>query len=115
MGTQLVNDAHRHIGRMPAYPFYGGPAIIADVTAKGTVDELIANLGNSPASSGRWCSRTTVSPIRTSGPSTSNGLAIEAATTDDRIRCGLWVSPRPLGRGAEQADSRCPVNQEWPP
>jgi hypothetical protein len=29
---------------MPAYPFYGGPAITADVTAKGSVDELIADL-----------------------------------------------------------------------
>ena len=29
---------------MPAYPFYDGPAITADVTAKGTVDGLIADL-----------------------------------------------------------------------
>ena len=24
-----------------------------------------------------------------------NALALEAAAADDRIRCGLWVSPRP--------------------
>ena len=42
--TKPVRDAHRHIGRLPAYPFYGGPAIRADVTAKGTIAELITDL-----------------------------------------------------------------------
>src|SRR5262252_10992850 len=57
MGTQLVNDAHRHLGKMPAFPFYGGP-------------DASISFGFNP-------------------------LVLEAAAADDRIRCGLWVSPRP--------------------
>ena len=37
-------DAHRHIGVLPAYPFYGGPPVNPDTTARATVDELIADL-----------------------------------------------------------------------
>ena len=44
MGTQLVNDAHRHLGKMPAFPFYGGPPCNPDMLARGTVAELIADL-----------------------------------------------------------------------
>ncbi|HEY6494493.1 MAG TPA: amidohydrolase family protein [Trebonia sp.] len=91
--TRPLRDAHRHIGRMPAYPFYGGPAIIADVTAKGTVDELIADLDSA------GIERALVLPnYGVPDPDVAfdlNGLAIEAAQRDDRIRCGLWVSPVP--------------------
>src|ERR1700733_6232802 len=91
--TRPLRDAHRHIGRIPAYPFYGGPAIIADVTAKGTVDELIADLDSAGVE------RALVLP-NYGGPDASvsfgfNPLVVEAAAADDRIRCGLWVSPRP--------------------
>src|SRR5712692_6742358 len=44
MGTQLVNDAHRHLGKMPAFPFYGGPPCNPDILARATVAELIADL-----------------------------------------------------------------------
>src|ERR1700759_4643719 len=44
MGTQLVNDAHRHLGKMPAFPFYGGPPCNPDMLARGSVAELIADL-----------------------------------------------------------------------
>jgi predicted TIM-barrel fold metal-dependent hydrolase len=77
---------------MPAYPFYGGPAINADVTAKGTVDDLIADLDAS------GIERALVLPnYGVPDPDIAfdlNGLAIEAAQRDDRIRCGLWVSPK---------------------
>ena len=40
----LTHDAHRHIGRLPAYGFYGGPPISPDTTARATVKEFFADL-----------------------------------------------------------------------
>lgn len=90
--TKPLHDAHRHIGRLPAYPFYGGPAITADVTARGTVKELVADLDADRIE------RALVLPnYGVPDPDAAfdlNALAIEAAQSDDRIRCGLWVSPK---------------------
>ena len=90
--TKSLHDAHRHIGRLPAYPFYGGPAITADVTARGTVKELVADLDADRIE------RALVLPnYGVPDPDAAfalNSLAIEAAQSDDRIRCGLWVSPK---------------------
>src|SRR5438876_230750 len=93
MGTQLVNDAHRHLGKMPAFPFYGGPPCHPDMLARGTPAELIADLD------GAGVERTLILP-NYGVPDASvsfgfNPLVLEAAAADDRIRCGLWVSPRP--------------------
>ena len=44
MGATTTHDAHRHLGTLPAYAFYGGPPIQADTTARATVEELIADL-----------------------------------------------------------------------
>ncbi|MCR4514596.1 amidohydrolase family protein [Aeromicrobium sp. 50.2.37] len=88
--TQL--DSHRHIGALPAYPFYGGPAIRADVTAKATVAELVTTLD------AEGTERALVLPnYGVPVPDAAfdlNPLAIEAAQKDDRISCGLWVSPK---------------------
>lgn len=91
--TKPLRDAHRHIGRMPAYPFYGGPAITADVTAKATVAELVADLD------ANGIERALVLPnYGVPDPEVAfglNHLALEAAQKHgDRIRCGLWVSPK---------------------
>lgn len=87
-----VHDAHRHIGLLPAYPFYGGPAISADTTAKATVADFIAGLDAD------GIERVLVLPnYGVPDPDVAfglNNLALEAAQTDDRIRCGLWVSPK---------------------
>jgi len=93
MGTQLVNDAHRHLGQMPAFPYYGGSPSNPDTRAPGTVRELIADLDRDRVY------RALVLPNYGS-PDASvsfgfNPLVLEAAAADDRIRCGLWVSPRP--------------------
>ena len=93
MGTQLVNDAHRHLGKMPAFPFYGGPPCNPDMLARGSVAELIADLDSAGVE------RALVLP-NYGVPDASvsfgfNPLVVEAAAADDRIRCGLWVSPRP--------------------
>ena len=42
--TVAHRDAHRHIGRLPAHGFYGGPPITPDTTARATVRELLADL-----------------------------------------------------------------------
>ncbi|MER7555855.1 amidohydrolase family protein [Nocardioides sp. NPDC126508] len=99
--TKPLRDAHRHIGRLPAYPFYGGPAITADVTAKATVKELVADLDADRIE------RALVLPnYGVPDPDAAfglNHLAIEAAQSDDRIRCGLWVSPKPTDSARNDA------------
>lgn len=93
MAGELVNDSHRHIGVLPAFPFYGGPPVHPDSTARATVKELIADLDS------EGTERALVLPnygVPDASVSFSfNALALEAASTDDRISCGLWVSPRP--------------------
>jgi predicted TIM-barrel fold metal-dependent hydrolase len=87
-----THDAHRHIGVLPAYPFYGGPAINADLGAKATVGDFLASLDD------EGVERTLVLPnYGVPDPQVSfdlNHLALEAAQKDDRVRCGLWVSPK---------------------
>ncbi|MCX6407007.1 MAG: amidohydrolase family protein [Propionibacteriales bacterium] len=85
-------DAHRHIGELPAFPFYGGPPIRADVTAKATVRDFLQTLDD------EGTERTLVLPnYGVPVPDAAfdlNPLAIEAAQRDDRVICGLWVSPK---------------------
>jgi predicted TIM-barrel fold metal-dependent hydrolase len=89
----MVYDAHRHIGALPAYPFYGGPPVNPDSTARGTVKQLLADLD------AEGTERALVIPnYGVPDPELAfsfNELVIEAAQSDDRIRAGLWVSPRP--------------------
>jgi predicted TIM-barrel fold metal-dependent hydrolase len=89
----MVFDAHRHIGALPAYPFYGGPPVNPDTTARATVKQLIADLD------AEGTGRALVIPnYGVPDPDIAfsfNELAVEAAQSDDRIRAGLWVSPRP--------------------
>ncbi|MCX6462262.1 MAG: amidohydrolase family protein [Pseudonocardiales bacterium] len=85
-------DAHRHLGRLPAFPFYGGPAVNPDTTARATVKELLADLD------AEGTERALVLPnYGVPDPDVAfalNELVIEAAQADDRIRAGLWVSPK---------------------
>lgn len=86
-------DAHRHIGVLPAYPFYGGPPVHPDISARATVESLIADLD------AERTERAVVLPnYGVPQPEVSfglNQLALDAAQRTERIRCGLWVSPRP--------------------
>ena len=87
-----MNDAHRHLGVLPAYPFYGGPPVRPDTTARATIDELIADLD------AEGTERALILPnYGVPDPDVAfgfNDLVVEAAQRDDRIRCGLWVSAR---------------------
>ncbi|GAA3630913.1 hypothetical protein GCM10022223_56030 [Kineosporia mesophila] len=93
-------DAHRHLGVMPEFPFYGGPPIRADVTARATIKELIEDLDRENTE------RALVIPnYGVPQPDLAfgfNELVVEAAQTDDRIRAGLWVSAKPSD--AERTD-----------
>lgn len=87
-----THDAHRHIGRLPSYPFYGGPPISPDTTARETVADLFLDLD------AERTERALVLPnYGVPDPDVAfglNHLALEAAQADDRVRCGLWVSPK---------------------
>src|ERR1700737_1850433 len=91
--TAMVHDAHRHLGVLPAYPFYGGPPVHPDTTARATVKQLISDLD------AEGTERALVIPnYGVPDPAIAfsfNELVIEAAQADERIRAGLWVSPRP--------------------
>jgi uncharacterized protein len=94
----LVADAHRHVGVLPAYGFYGGPPVSPDTTARATIGELIADLDR------EGVERALVIP-NYGVPLAEvafgfNELVVEAAASDDRIRAGLWVSALP--RDAER-------------
>jgi uncharacterized protein len=88
-----VFDAHRHLGKLPAFPFYGGPPVRPDIGARATVAQLLADLD------AERTTRALVLPnYGVPDPAVAfsfNELCVEAAATDDRVRCGLWVSPRP--------------------
>ena len=92
MKSKSINDAHRHLGVMPAFPFYGGPATNPDILARGTVAELIADLDASGVE--RCLILPNYGVPQSSVSFAFNELVLEAAATDDRISCGLWVSPR---------------------
>ncbi len=88
-----TSDAHRHIGVLPSWSFYGGPPVNPDTTARATIDELLADLDR------EGTERCLVLP-NYGVPDVSetfalNELVVEAAQRDDRIRAGLFVSPRP--------------------
>jgi uncharacterized protein len=93
----MINDAHRHLGMMPAYPFYGGPPVQPDTKAPATVAELIKTMD------AEGTERALVIPnYGVPDPALAfsfNELVLEAAARDERIRAALWVSP--LARDTE--------------
>ena len=86
-------DAHRHLGVLPAFPFYGGPPVNPDQLARGTVAELLADLD------AEGTERALVIPnYGVPDPSHSfalNEVVLDAAGRSDRLSAALWVSPRP--------------------
>jgi predicted TIM-barrel fold metal-dependent hydrolase len=87
-----LRDAHRHLGLLPAHPFYGGPPVNPDTTARGSVAELLADLD------AEGVERALVMPnYGVPDPKVAfsfNELVVAAAAADDRVRAALWVSPR---------------------
>lgn len=95
-----MHDAHRHLGVLPAHPFYGGPPVNPDTTARATIVELLADLDR------EGVERALVLPnygVPDPGPSFAlNELVVEAAQRDDRVLAGLWTSPRPQDAAATE-------------
>ncbi|MFC4000066.1 amidohydrolase family protein [Prauserella oleivorans] len=91
-------DAHRHLGVLPGFPFYGGPSVAPATGARATIAELVADLD------AQGVERALVIPnYGVPDPEIAfsfNELCVEATTVDDRIRAALWVSPLP--RDAER-------------
>src|ERR1700730_13770376 len=87
-----VLDAHRHLGTLPPYPFYGGEPVAPATRSRATVDELIADLDV------EGTERALVIPnYGVPDPDVAfalNDLCVEAAQRDERVRCALWVSPK---------------------
>jgi predicted TIM-barrel fold metal-dependent hydrolase len=86
-------DAHRHLGTLPSYPFYGGPAVSPDTCARATIAELIADLDSEGTERALVIPNYGVPEVRHTFA--LNDLVVEAAGKDDRIRAGIFVSPRP--------------------
>jgi len=87
-----VWDAHRHIGALPVYPFYGGAPVQPASAQIGTVGALLRHLDE------EGTERALVLPnYGVPDPDLAfgfNELVLEAANADDRIRAALWTSAR---------------------
>ncbi|MBF5081104.1 amidohydrolase family protein [Quadrisphaera sp. INWT6] len=88
-----VHDAHRHLGVLPAHPFYGGPPVNPDTAAVADVDALLRSLDEEGVERALVIPNYGVPDV--SASFALNELVLEAADRDDRVRAGLWVSPRP--------------------
>jgi predicted TIM-barrel fold metal-dependent hydrolase len=92
MVDRWICDAHRHVGVLPAYAFYGGPVMNPDLGARATISELVADMD------AEGTERALVIPnYGVPDPDVAfsfNELVVEAAAFDDRIRAALWVSPK---------------------
>ncbi|WP_200931368.1 amidohydrolase family protein [Frankia sp. R43] len=86
-----VHDGHRHLGVLPAHPYYGGPAVLPTVGARATIAELRADLDSEGTSAALVIPNYGVPDP--SVPFGLNELCVEAAQADERILAGLWVSP----------------------
>lgn len=87
-----IADAHRHLGVLPAYPFYGGAPVAPAIGSRATIDELLSDLDR------EGTERALVIPnYGVPDPEIAfsfNELCVEASEKDDRIAAALWVSPR---------------------
>jgi predicted TIM-barrel fold metal-dependent hydrolase len=90
--TQLA-DAHRHLGVLPSYPFYGGPPVNPDTTARATVGQLLVDLDAEGTERALVLPNYGVPDV--AATFALNELVLDAAARDDRVRAGLFVSPRP--------------------
>jgi len=86
-------DAHRHLGVLPAFPFYGGPPVNPDINARATVAQLLADLD------AEGTERALVIPNygvpQAEHSFKLNELVLEAAAASDRLSAAIWTSPRP--------------------
>ncbi|WP_369051848.1 amidohydrolase family protein [Kineococcus terrestris] len=87
-----VHDAHRHLGRLPAFPFYGGPPVNPDTTAREQIADLLDDLDREGTERALLLPNYGVPVAELSFA--LNELVLETTAKDDRFVCGLWTSPR---------------------
>ena len=87
-----THDAHRHLGRLPAYPFYGGPPVNPDTTAREQIADLLDDLDHEGTERALLLPNYGVPVAEASFA--LNDLVLETTVKDDRFVCGLWTSPR---------------------
>lgn len=92
MTSTRTHDAHRHIGRLPAFPFYGGPPVNPDTTARAQIADLLADLDAEGTERALLLPNYGVPVAEASFA--LNDLVLETTAKDDRFVCGLWTSPR---------------------
>jgi uncharacterized protein len=101
MSVKWLADAHRHLGELPEHRFYDLSEPVQPAPGVATVDELLRSLD------AEGTDRALVVP-NYGVPDADvafclNELVLEAAARDDRIVCGLWVSPRPADADRTEA------------
>jgi predicted TIM-barrel fold metal-dependent hydrolase len=93
MSVKWLADAHRHLGELPDHRFYDLSEPVQPAPGVATVEELLRSLD------AEGTDRALVIPnYGVPDPDIAfclNELVLEAAARDDRVVCGLWVSPRP--------------------
>lgn len=89
---KALADGHRHLGVLPAFAFYGGPEVNPDRSARATVEDLLADLDAEGTERALVLPNYGVPDVSRSFA--LNELVLDAAARDDRIRAGLFVSPR---------------------
>ncbi|MGI4893747.1 MAG: amidohydrolase family protein [Janthinobacterium lividum] len=101
MTATRTHDAHRHLGRLPAYPFYGGPPVNPDTAARDQIVQLVADLDREGTERALLLPNYGV-PVAAASFAL-NDLVLETTAKDDRFVCGLWTSPR--AQDAELTDA----------
>ena len=94
----MVSDAHRHIGVLPAYPFYGGPAGATPTSPPAPPSSNSSPTSTPRAPNGRWSCRTTAYPTPPSRSRFNDLCRRGRPEPTTGSAAGLWVSPAPGGR-----------------
>ena len=84
MTVPQVCDGHRHLGVLPAYPFYGGLPVHPDVGARATVVQLRRDLDEEGTERALVLANYGVPEPDLAF--SFNELVLEAAAADERIR-----------------------------
>lgn len=88
-----IRDAHRHIGALPAYPFYGCAPVQPATSQVGSVAQLFARLDSEGTESAVVLPNYGVpDPLIAFS---FNELCLDATSQNDRVLAALWVSPLP--------------------
>jgi predicted TIM-barrel fold metal-dependent hydrolase len=89
-----ICDSHRHLGELPPARFYDLPEEIVPARgAAASVADLLRNLDEEGTERALVMPNYGVPDAEVSFA--LNDLVLEATTTDERISCALWVSPKP--------------------